>query len=124
MLYSLIYSRYLTLCVTRFTVEILMSFSGTLLQWLRRYLTDRFRKVSFIYANSGLLAGRSGVLLGSIIGPMLFSIYVNNIFTVTTPARRPLFAEDSQCFGCIRHLSDCSMLQSELDHYSAWVNKR
>ena len=102
-----------------------LGISGSLLKWLESYLNDRVRRVSLNSIISGPLPVSSGVLQGSILGALLFLIYVNDMFTVATTSRLLLFANVFQCFrcACIRHLSGRSVLQSELGQLSAWVNK-
>ena len=98
--------------------------SGPLLKWFKSYLTDRVCRVSLNSIISGpLYTGQIWVLQCSMLGSLFFLIYVNDNFTVATPSRLLLFANGSQCFRCIRHLSDCSVLQGELGPLSAGAKK-
>jgi len=49
------------------------------LQWFRSYLTARYQVVTIGTASSERLQVASGVLQGSILGPLLFSIYMNDL---------------------------------------------
>ena len=58
-------------------------------------------------------------LHGSILGPLLFLVYVNDIFSTTIPSLF-LFADDSQCFSSIKCSEDCSLFQNDLDTLTQW----
>ena len=61
----------------------------------------------------------SGVPQGSVLGPLLFNIYVNNIpDVVSSPIL--LFADDVKVFRCIKTHHDYIQLQSDLNCLSEW----
>jgi len=61
----------------------------------------------------------SGVPQGSVLGPLLFNIYVNDIpDVVSSPIL--LFADDIKIFRCIKTHQDYIQLQSDLNHLSEW----
>ena len=53
-------------------------FGGSLLQWFSSYLMGRYQRVTVLGETSDTLPVSSGIPQGSILGPMLFLIYVNN----------------------------------------------
>ena len=53
--------------------------AGNLLKWLTNYLKDRLQRVVINGANSDWIKILAGVPQGSILGPLLFLIYVNDI---------------------------------------------
>ena len=58
------------------------------------YLSSRYQFVSVNSLNSNLRPANIGVPQGSILGPLLFFVYVNNLPNLTTTSSR-LFADDT-----------------------------
>ena len=56
-----------------------------------------------------------GVLQESILGPLLFLVYVNDILPATIPSSLFLFADDSEYVRSIKCSEDCSLFQNDLD---------
>lgn len=68
--------------------------SGNLLNWLSHYLTNRNQKVFIGSSYSSTKFLNAGVPQGSVLGPLLFLIYVNDIAEPLLSSTR-LFADDS-----------------------------
>ena len=71
---------------------------GTALSWMQTYLTNRHQYTSMNGTNSDLLTLKCGVPQGSILGPLLFIIYVNDISQISYNANVTLFADDTSIF--------------------------
>jgi hypothetical protein len=70
---------------------------GPALQWLKSYITDR-QQFAFVNGkNSTMQKITCGVPQGSVLGPLLFLIYTNDIGNCTESKVR-LFADDTNCF--------------------------
>ena len=67
---------------------------GKIHDWFRSYLTGRNQYVEFNGAKSGLLPITCGVPQGSILGPLLFLLYINDLPS-STNMKSVLFADDS-----------------------------
>ena len=62
----------------------------------------------------------SGVPQGSVLGPLLFLVYINDLDCHVSASSLSLFADDSQCLRTIHDISDCHHLQSDLDSMVDW----
>ena len=68
---------------------------GTLWRWVKYYLSGRSQLVSIDNTNSDILPVTSEVPQGSILGPLLFLVYVNDLSTYLSTSTIEL--EDSRC---------------------------
>ena len=71
---------------------------GVALEWFRSYLSDRQQFVSFDGVESESSKIICGVPQGSILGPLLFLLYINDIANVSNVLFSILFADDSNAF--------------------------
>ena len=92
---------------------------GSLLHWLRSYLLGRYQRTVVHGYTSSSLPVVSGMPQGSILGPVLFLVYVNDLPSVVD-CQVALFADDSKCVKVINSISDCYSLQDDLDNVSCW----
>ena len=82
-------------------------FGGNLLNWFFSYLSSRRQRVTVLGATSGDLPVTSGVPQGSILGPALFLLYVNDLPEVISSSSRVLMiADDTKIFREIKTLGD------------------
>jgi len=95
---------------------------GVLLSWISDYLSNRSQRVVIENSSSAVLPVLSGVPQGSILGPLLFLLYINDLPSVTSNCITALFADDSKCFTEIRSYNDCNLLQNDLDKLVEWSN--
>ena len=65
------------------------------LSWFQSYLTNRYQCIEYNGSKSSLLEIETGVPQGSILGPLLFLIYVNDIHTVSRNLNFILYADDT-----------------------------
>ena len=80
-----------------------LGFRNPLLHWIGDYLTNRRHRVSIDGISSDWKYVSSGVPQGSIIGPILFIIYINDIGSDLSPETLlPLYADDAKCSRVIR----------------------
>ncbi len=95
---------------------------GNLLKWFESYLSDRYQKVTVLGATSQPVHVLSGVPQGSILGPLLFLIYVNDLPKATTSSSVALYADDTKCFHGIKTSDDVIDLQRDLDKICEWCD--
>ena len=58
----------------------------------------------------------SGVPQSSVLGPLLFKIYVNDLDTVVKYSKMRLFADDVLLYASANSTQDCATLQHDLQH--------
>ena len=95
---------------------------GRLLQWISSFLEDRRQRVSVKGALSDWLPVYSGVPQGSVIGPVLFLIYINDLLD-ETDSKGKLFADDAKNFRAIKNEQDIETLQQDLMKLQEWSQK-
>ena len=72
-----------------------LGFSKNALQWFRDYLTDRKQMIDLDGELSETIPMKLGVPQGSILGPILFLIYVNDVNKCNTNTTYTKFADDT-----------------------------
>ena len=97
--------------------------SNTDLKWFRSYLQDRFQRVVLHGFQSDWSPVFSGVPQGSILGPMLFIMYVNDMPSCLRSSNCLLFADDIKIFKRISCEKDCLDLQKDLSYFCDWCTK-
>ena len=98
----------------------LFGITSTLWTWIKDYLTNRHQQVSINNCYSNLLPVLSGVPQGSILGPLLFIIYINDITLTIQHSQLLKFADDTKCFRHITDYPDQTCLQDNIDTLTAW----
>ena len=96
---------------------------GNVWSWLKSYLTQRHQCVSINSSVSTALPVVSGVSLGSIFGPLLFLIFINDLPTSVSTSTLLLFADDTKCVHPVCVPSDCLSLQYDINQLSSWCDK-
>ena len=98
-----------------------MGIVGQLLNWFVAYLDNRRQLVTVHGHYSDILPVTSGVPQGSILGPLLFLIYINDLPESVSHTLPLLFADDTKCLGSVRtRSSNTTDLQLDLDSLSLW----
>jgi len=94
-------------------------FHSNLLNWFSDYLSNRRQRVVIEGVSSDWLPVISGVPQGSILGPLLFLLYINDLpSTIECPMA--LYADDSKCYKQISSPADCISLQHDIDNMVEW----
>ena len=95
-------------------------------KWLQNYLPNRKQYVVINDDCSDLLDMTCGVSQGSVLGPILFIIYINDLCNVSDVVKCFLFADDTNIFCSEINLTDLQLtLNRELGKLFVWfsVNK-
>ena len=96
---------------------------GIAQEWLKSYLKDRKQFVQIDECASTLLSVTCGVPQGSILGPKLFIVYINDICNASSILKFILFADDTNVFYSgvdIQTLCEC--ISRELNKLHIWLS--
>ena len=94
---------------------------GQLLQWFASFLQNRTQSIVIDSMESSKVTVKSGVPQGSVIGPFLFNIYVNDLAD-STECDLFLFVDDTKLFTEVNVLDDSARLQRDLNRISTWAS--
>ena len=99
--------------------------NGTSLDWFRSYLSNRKQYVEIDNEKSPCLYIKTGVPQGSILGPLLFLIYMNDIPNASQAFRFILYADDTNLFSTIEYSTPISTSKADelLNHELSLVNE-
>ena len=104
-------------------------FAGSALKWFRSYLQDRFQSVKIGSSLSNLFKLKFGVPQGSVLGPLLFSLYTTPLSQVIrkyTGVRYHFYADDTQLFIHLSpddSLKSFDRLKSCLNDIQVWMSE-
>ena len=94
---------------------------GITLKWFQSYLSNRKQYVSYNGASSCSKVITCGVPQGSILGPLLFVLYINDIVNCSSILRFILFTDDTNLFYSSQNLLDLTrIVNTELYYLSEW----
>ena len=90
-------------------------------KWIRSFVTGRRQKVIINGAESGWGNVTSGVPQGSILGPIIFVLYINDLPEVIN-SHILLFADDTKIYKEVNDVNEQNCLQSDIDKMCKWSN--
>jgi len=93
-----------------------------IIRWIEKWLTDRRQRVVVEGEASNWKSVQSGVPQGSVLGPLLFLIYINDLDDDIT-SKVLKFADDTKLFRKIKQNGDYEHLQDDLDKLIKWSEK-
>lgn len=96
--------------------------TGNLLGWLKGFLVGRKQRVVINGETSTWCNVLSGVPQGSVLGPLLFNIYVNDI-PIQVSSCVLQFADDFKMYRVIHNAQDFQQLQDDINKLYEWANK-
>ena len=92
------------------------------LSWIGNFIFNRIQTTVVNGVHSSYVEVTSGVPQGSVQGPMLFLVYINDINSAITPQLK-LFSDDSVLHRNICNQNDQVILQNYPDTISSWAEK-
>jgi hypothetical protein len=95
---------------------------GKVRQWIGSFLSNRRQRVCVNGIYSEWAAVTSGIPQGSVLGPVLFVVFINDMPEVVSSICK-LFADDTKVYRDINTTDDNLALQDDLYHLSDWSDK-
>ena len=90
------------------------------LNWISAFLSNRTQTVVLDGESSDVAPVTSGVPQGTVLGPVLFLVYINDLPEYLKTSKLRLFADDSIIYKSIKSKEDCDSLQEDLDAAAKW----
>ena len=94
-----------------------------LLNWIDNFLNDRTQSVVVRGVQSERSIVKSGMPQGTVLGPLLFLVYINDMPERVKSSILALFADDSYLHKGIETVNDAISLQDDLDDLTKWENE-
>ena len=95
---------------------------GNLKCWIESWLTERSQTIVINGAYSTSAKVKSGVLQGTVLGPLMFLLYINDIGD-QVDGQMGLFTDDSALYGLVGSTQDAQSLHRDLDCLNDWAHK-
>ena len=94
----------------------------SIINWIEQWLTDRKQRVVVDGEVSSWKSVLSGVPQGSVLGPILFLVYINDLEEGVTGSILK-FADDTKLFRKTKEIGDKQNLQDDIDKLVKWSEK-
>ena len=94
--------------------------TGNSVSWIENFLLDRTQYVQVSGTRSSWISVTPGVPQDTVIGPLLFLIYINDIVH-NLNSKIKLFADDAVLYSEVSNVHDVSLFQQDLDTLSCWA---
>lgn len=100
-----------------------LGMSDGFVRWFDSYLSGRSMKVRIGLTHLDSISIPSGVPQGSNLGPILFSLFINDVAFVLPRGERIFYADDVKIFIVITCIEDCVTLQEALSSFECWSRR-
>ena len=93
-----------------------------MLKFVKGYLENRTQRVVINNKHSKILPVNSGVPQDSVLGPLLFTLFINDIYeNVSEGTNIALYADDTKIWRKITSIEDCIILNRDIDTLHSWA---
>ena len=95
---------------------------GPLLDWIGNFLENRQHRVTLRGSSSTWKDVHSRVPQGSVLGPLLFVVYINDLVG-DLESRASLFADDAKIYRAVRTQEDLEAMKRDMRRIEEWSEK-
>ena len=99
--------------------------TGLALDWIKAFLSNRKQTVVIDGVCSDPCSVTSGVPQGSVLGPILFLLYINDMPAILKTSKVKIFADDAKVYLCYRRedtLQSSRLLQEDITNLYIWCD--
>ena len=95
-----------------------------MLKFVKEYLENRTQRVMINNKHSKILPVNSGVPQDSVLGPLLFTLFINDIYeNVSEGTNIALYGDDTKIWRKITSIEDCIILNRDIDTLHSWAKE-
>lgn len=95
---------------------------GDILQWIKEFLSGRLQRTMVNNATSTWVPVTSGIPQGSVLGPTLFVVFINDL-PLACESECKIFADDTKLYRTVKEPDDIITLEADIDALQKWSNK-
>jgi ribonuclease P/MRP protein subunit RPP40 len=95
---------------------------GKLLKWITQFIVGRKQQVVIDGIKSQDTEVKSGISQGSVLDPLLFVIYINDL-PAGISSSCMLFADDAKIYGGVQNVEHIEIIQEDLVKIDEWAQK-
>merc|ERR1711888_245632 len=99
-----------------------MGITGNILNWIESFLQDNRQRVLVSNKKSSWMPVKSGIPQGSVLGPILFIIFINDL-PDNIKSSLKIFADDTKLFRVVAGNHDKNDMQQDLNSLDKWSKK-